>query len=54
MSTIYCTFCNRKSSVSKYNQYLCEACHMAFVAGRKYGANEVKDQLVDIFKGGGK
>jgi len=54
MSTIYCRFCKRHSVTCKYGRYLCEACHMAFVAGRRYGATEVKDQVVEIFKGGKK
>jgi len=54
MSTIYCTFCNRQSTVSKYTRYLCDQCHMAFVAGRKYGAKEIKTLVVELFQGGKK
>ncbi len=51
MSTMYCTFCNRKASVTKYKRYLCEACHMAFVAGRQYAVNFIKDEVIKLFKG---
>ncbi len=51
MSTVYCTSCNRKASTSKYKRFMCDACHMAFVAGRKYGANEAKDIVIDTLKG---
>lgn len=52
MSTVYCTFCNRKSSFSKYGRYMCEACHMAFEAGMARGVNQIKDKVVQMFTGG--
>ncbi len=47
MSTIYCRFCPRPSVVSKYKRSMCEACHMAFVAGRKYGRDETQHDVED-------
>ncbi len=45
--TIYCTFCKRRATTRKYKRYLCEACHMAFVAGRKYGRDETQHDVED-------
>lgn len=48
MSTIYCTFCNRKSAFTKYKRYMCDACFVAFEAGMALGANLIKDRVAKM------